>query len=112
MRLKKAIIFTAAAAMLSGVLLSSAVAGPREQSSFSALEGVEAQTLSAEEMKAISGELNAVDIGNALLKLAGNVTNPTLSAALTKLGNYYLNNKDAINAYFAKLGILTACKTC
>ena len=101
------------AAILSGAMLfSSAFAAAPSPGSFTALQGIDAQALSVDEMKAISGELNAIDIGNYLLALAGHVTNTNLQAYLTKLGNYYLTNADAINAFFAKLGILTPCKTC
>ena len=114
MKLTKAIVSTAAATMLSGALLfSSAVAAAPDPSGFSALEGIQAQALSTEEMQAISGELNAFDISAALVAAAGKLDRfPRLQAATLKLADYYQTNALAINAAFAKLGILTDCKTC
>jgi hypothetical protein len=114
MRLTKAIVSTAAVTLLSGALLfSSANAAPPDQSGFSALEGVPVQALSAEEMQAISGELNAFDISAALVAAAAKLDKfPRLQAATLKLADYYLTNAGAINAAFIKLGIFTTCKTC
>jgi len=113
MRLKNAIVSAAAAAMLSGALLSSAIAALPDQSGFSALEGVQARTLSPEEMQAISGELNALDIASALVAAAAKLDRfPRLQAATLKLADYYRTNATTINAAFDKLGILTPCKTC
>src|SRR6266513_5509548 len=57
-----------AAAMLSGALFAVPAFAQGPQGGFSALEGVDAQALSVEEMEAISGELNAYDIAAALLR--------------------------------------------
>jgi hypothetical protein len=64
-------------------------------------------------MQAISGELNAFDIAAALTTLAGTLgAHPRLQAAVGKLATYYSTNNVAINAAFAKLGVLTDCKSC
>jgi hypothetical protein len=108
MQIKKVIASVATAMLLS----LSAFAAPQNDTSFSALQGVEAQALSVQEMQAITGELNAIDIGNALLAYAATLPDGRFKTAVTSLGNYYLANAGAINAAFAKLGILTPCKTC
>jgi hypothetical protein len=83
------------------------------QSRFSALQGVQAQTLSAEEMQSISGELNAYDIAAALFAAAQKLGNfPRLQEATLKLADYYKTNAEAINATFMKLGIFTPCQSC
>jgi len=46
------------------------VATPQNEGGFAALQNVETQTLSAQEMQAIAVELNAQDIANSLLALA------------------------------------------
>jgi hypothetical protein len=110
MELKKVIASVATAAMLS---LPAFAAPQNPQSGFSALQGVDAQALSVEEMQAISGELNALDIAAALTTLAGKLDAfPRLQAATLKLAAYYTTNADAINAVFAKYGVLTPCQTC
>ena len=98
-----------AAAMLSGVLFAVPAFAQGPQGGFSALEGVDAQALSVEEMEAISGELNAYDIAAALLGLAATL-NGDLVAKVTALANYFLANAVQINALFAKFQVLTACK--
>lgn len=112
MSLKTLISLVATAAMLVGTLLSTpAVAQP--STGFSALQGVDAQALSVDEMQAITGELNAYDIAAALTSYAATLTKyPKLQASALKLAAYYTTNADTINAYFARLGILTPCKTC
>jgi hypothetical protein len=83
------------------------------QGEFSALEGVQAQALSNEEMKAISGELNAFDIAAALFAAAAKLDKfPKIQEATLKLANYYETNAVAINAAFMKLGIFTPCRSC
>jgi hypothetical protein len=100
--------------MLSGLILSTpAFSAPQNESGFTALQGVEAQTLSVQEMQAISGELNALDIAAALTTLAGTLgAHPRLRAAVERLAAYYSTNAVAINAAFAKFGVLTPCKSC
>jgi len=101
----------AAAAILSGALLA-APAQAQSSASFAALQGLDAQVLSPQEMDAIAGELNAYDIAAALYaKATGLAQYPKLQAAVVKLADYYLNNATAINAFFARLGILTPCQT-
>jgi len=114
MKLTKAISSMFAAVMLGGLmLLAPAFAAPQNDSSFSALQGVEAQALSVEEMQAISGELNAFDIAAALTTLAGTLgAHPRLQAAVERLAAYYSTNAVAINAALAKFGVLTPFKSC
>jgi len=109
MKLKTAIASVAVAALLSGAALSASAAN----NGFAALQGVEAQTLSVEEMQAISGQLNAYDIAAGLTARAANQGEyPRLQAATLKLAQYYLDNAATINARYEKLGVLTPCKTC
>ena len=106
MRLRNILVSMAAAAMLSGVPAFA-------QTEFSALQGVEVQALSADEMQAISGQLNAYDIAAALLAKAATLDAfPRLQAGLIQLANYYLTNAEQINALFAKFGVLTPCQSC
>ena len=113
MKLKRAIVSHATAAMLGGAMLfSPAFAAAPNPSGFSALEGVEVQALSVEEMKAITGELNAYDIASALGAQALAATNPRVAKALTDLSLNVFRNAEAINAVFLKLNILTLCKVC
>ena len=114
MKLTRAISSMFAAVMLGGLMLfAPAFAAPQNDSSFSALQGVEAQALSVEELQAISGELNALDIAAALTTLAVNLGKyPRLQAATVKLADYYKTNFIAINAAFEKFGVLTPCKSC
>jgi len=109
MKMTRAIATMFAAVMLSGLVLSApAFAAPQNESGFTALQGVEAQTLSVQEMQAISGELNALDIAAALTTLAGTLgAHPRLQAAVERLAAYYSTNAVAINAAFMKLGIYT-----
>jgi hypothetical protein len=90
-----------------------APAATSSQSEFAAVKGIDAQTLSVEEMHAISGELNAYDIAAALTAEAAKLANhPKLHDGLVKLANWYTTNAGQINAAFQKLGILTPCKSC
>lgn len=98
------------AAIALGAAVSSAPVMAAENTQFSALQGVEAQTLSVEEMQAISGELNAYDVAAFLFAQAERYAKfPRLAEALTNLANYTLTNAERINAAFARLGILTPC---
>jgi len=109
MELKKVIASVAVVAVLS----VPAFAAPQSESSFSALQGVDAQALSVAEMQAISGELNAFDIAAALTALAGGLDRfPRLQAATLRLADYYVTNAVQINAAFEKFGVLTPCKSC
>ena len=105
-------IYIAAVALLGCTLLgSSALAAPPERSGFSAMQGVDAQALSVDEMQAISGELNAYDIAASLTNLAASLDKyPKLQAATLKLAAYYTTNAAAINAYFMKIGVYTPPK--
>ena len=107
-------IRAAAAALLGGAILcSTASAAPPDQGGFSAMQGVKAQTLSVEEMQAISGELNAYDISAALFDTAAKLDRyPKLQAATSRLAEYYKTNAVSINEAFKKLGIFTPCQTC
>ena len=112
MQLRKVIASLATAAMLS----VPAFAAPQDpQGGFSSLQGIEAQALTAAEMQAISGALNAFDIAAALNARAETLSangHPVLAAIATKLANYYTTNAEAINARYVKLGVFTECKTC
>ena len=113
MKLKRAIVANAAAAMLGGAMLfSPAFAAAPNPGGFTALEGVEVSALSVEEMKAITGELNAFDIAAELGAIALSATNPKVAKAFADLSLAVLKNADAINALFAKLGVLTPCQVC
>ena len=99
-------------AVMMGLLFAVPAVAQNPQGEFSALQGVEAQALSAEEMQAITGELNAYNIAAALFDAADRLAAagfPRLSAAADRLGNYYLTNAEAINTVYGKLGVLTAC---
>jgi hypothetical protein len=102
--------WVAAVAMLGILLCTTAVAASPEQSAFTGLQGVNAQTLSVNEMQKISGELNAYDIAADLVAQAAKLAKfPKLQADTLKLAAWTLTNADAINAGFAKLHILTPC---
>lgn len=105
---------TAAAALLtSSLLCSTALAAGSKQDTFTAVQGINAQALSTNEMQATSGQLNAYDIAAALTAEAANLAKyPKLQQADLKLANWYQVNAVAINAEFQKLGILTPCKSC
>jgi hypothetical protein len=95
------------------ILSSTALAAPPNHGKFSALQGVNAQPLSVDEMRSISGQLNAYDIAAALAAEAAKLSiNPKLQQADLKLANWFLTNAVAINAEFQKLGILTPCQSC
>ena len=105
---------TKLAAVAAAVALSATLAAaPASASSFKSLEGVQVEQMSAEELSAITGELNAYDIAASLLALAAKYTTsaPRLAASLTKLANATLANATTINAAFAKYGVLTPCTT-
>lgn len=108
MKMQRAVASIFAGAML---LSAAAFAAPQSDNGFAALRGLEVQTLSVEEMQAISGELNAYDIAAALTAAAADLAKfPRLQAAALKLAAFYTTNAVAINAAFAKFGILTSCK--
>jgi hypothetical protein len=101
------------AAMLSGMLFAVPAVAQNPSGGFSALHGVEAQALSAEEMQAITGQLNAYDIAAALVQAAAKLDKfPRLQAATLKLAEFYATNAEQINALYDKLGVLTTCQTC
>jgi len=102
-------VFTAV--MLSGALFAVPAVAQNPQGGFTALHGVEAQALSVEEMQAVAGQLNAYDIGAALLAKAATLDAfPRLQAATISLANYYLTNAEQINNVFKKLGVYTEPK--
>lgn len=103
----------AVAVLSSAMLYSKAFAASPKPSGFSAVQGLDVQTLSPEEMKSVSGELNAYDIAAALTAEAAKLAKyPKLRADDLKLAAWFQTNAVAINAAFQKLGILTPCKTC
>jgi hypothetical protein len=106
MTFKNLIASVATAALVAGAMLSTPTMA-RGDNGFSALQGVEAQALSSQEMQAITGELNALDIAADLTALAGRVSNTRLKDGILKLAAYYTTNADAINAVFKRLGIFT-----
>lgn len=99
------------AAILSLLCVVPALAqSPRSE--FSALQGVNVQALSAEEMSATAGRLNAYDTAAGLYALAASVTNPKLQASITARADALVANAETINAFYAKLGVLTTCQSC
>ena len=101
------------AAMLSGMLFAVPAVAQNPNGGFSAMEGVEAQALSVEEMQAITGQLNALDIAAALTAAATKLADfPRLQAAVLKLAAFYTTNATQINALYEKLGVLTPCQSC
>jgi hypothetical protein len=105
---------TVVVALLSSALLcSAAFAASSDRSGFSAIQGIQAQALSVEEMQSISGELNALDIAAALTAEAAKLAKyPKLQADDLKLAAWFQTNAASINAAFQKFGLLTACKSC
>ncbi len=72
---------SAAVALLSSSLLcSTAVAAGPNKDAFSAVQGVDAQALSLDEMQATSGQLNAYDIAAALTAEAAKLANTPSSS--------------------------------
>lgn len=106
MSLKKLISLVATAAMLMGTMLSTPAVA-QGSTGFSALQGVDAQALTVDELQAITGELNAAQIAADLLARANSTTNPVLKAYLIKLANYTLANAAKIDAALVKLGLYT-----
>jgi hypothetical protein len=93
--------------MLSGPVVAA------DDGKFSALGGVEAQVLSLEEMQATTGQVNAFDIAAALFAEARTLNRyPRLQDSAMRLAMYYQADAAAINATFARLGLLTPCVTC
>jgi hypothetical protein len=111
MKRNKKAVFVLAAAALSAAMLTGPALAAQNDSGFAALEGVTAQTLSAEELQSISGALNALDIAAALSAEAAKLSQyPQLAAALNKAAADVLAHAAQLNALFAKLHILTAPK--
>ena len=104
----------ATVALLMGAMLcSTAFAASPDRSGFSAMQGIDAQALSVQEMQSISGELNAYDIAAALTADAAKLDKyPKLQAATLKAAEWTKANAEKINAAFLKLHILTPCKSC
>jgi len=102
-----------AAAALSGAMFSFPAIAQGPQDQFSALQGTAAQALSADEMQAVSGKLNAYDMAANREAVAAHLdAYPLLQALVLRRADFILNNAEAINAAFAKLGILTDCLSC
>ncbi len=102
------------AAVAAALALSATLAtAPASASSFKSLEGVQVEQMSAEELAAVTGELNAYDIAASLYALSAKYATsaPRLSASLKKLADATLANAVTINATFAKYGVLTPCTT-
>ncbi len=106
MSLKKLVSLVATAAMLMGTMFSTPAVA-QGSTGFSALQGVDAQALSVDELQAITGELNAAQIAGALLARASSTTNLALKAYLMKLYDYTLKNAATIDATLKKLGLYT-----
>jgi anthranilate phosphoribosyltransferase len=98
-----------AAALLAAALVSApATANTGPDPAFSALQNVEAQSLTPAEMQAIAGELNAAEIAAALSALAVKYAAfPKLSAFYSALAAYTLANASTINAKLMRLGLYT-----
>jgi len=101
------------AALLSGMLFAVPAVAQNPNGGFSALQGVEVTALSADEMQAIMGQVNALDIAAALTAAAAKLGEfPRLQAATLKLADFYRTNAATLNAAYDKLGILTPCRSC
>ena len=98
-----------AAALLAAALVSSpATANTGPDPAFAALQNVETQSLTAAEMQAIAGELNATEIATALTALAVRYAAfPRLSAFYSALAAYVLANSVTINAQLLRFGLFT-----
>lgn len=100
-----------AAAMLSGAAVW--LPASAQNAGISALQGVDAQALSRDEMQAISGRLNAYDMANRREEVAAQLDAfPRLQALVLRRADFIRNNAEEINAAFARLGILTPCQSC
>jgi hypothetical protein len=107
MKIKAVITSLAGAVVLALPMLAGAEDG------FAALQGIEAQPLSHDEMQTISGKLNAYDIAAVLQAEASALDAfPRLQAYKLRRAEYFLTNAEIINARYAALGILTPCRTC
>jgi hypothetical protein len=104
----------ATAAALSGAMFSLTAVAHDPHAGFAALQGVDVTALSSEEMRAITGQANALDIAAALTAAAAKAGDaaPRLRDALLNLAAYYTANAVNIDAAFARLGILTPCQSC
>jgi len=99
MKIKDFIVGTFAAAVLAAALVSTpAIAVTGSNSGFAALQNVEAQSLTAAELQAITGEFNAAGIAAALLAQAAASHNRRVAAALTNLANFVTAHAAEINA--------------
>ena len=109
MKVKDLRVGAIAAALLAAALFSApATANTGPDPAFSALQNVEAQSLTAAEMQAIAGELNAGEIAAALSAVAAKLANfPKLAAFYTALAAATLANADAINAKLTRFGLFT-----
>jgi hypothetical protein len=98
------------AALLNAAVVATPVLA-QDATTFSALQSIDAQVLSQQEMSSVTGELNAYDIAAQLQTYAGTLGKyPKLQAQVQKLAVAELANATQINAVFAKLGILTPPK--
>jgi hypothetical protein len=100
----------ATAALLNAAVVATPVLA-QDATAFSALQSIDAQVLSQQEMSSVTGELNAFDIAAELQAYAGTLGKfPKLQAQVQKLADAELKSAKQINAVFAKLGILTPPK--
>jgi hypothetical protein len=109
MKIKYLGVGTFAAALLAATLVSSpATANTGPEPAFAALQNVETQSLSAAEMQAIAGELNAAEIAAALSAVAAKLAAfPKIAAFYNALAAATLANADAINAKLMRLHLYT-----
>jgi hypothetical protein len=99
-----------AAALLAAAMIGSpAMANTAPESAFAALQNVETQSLTAAEMQAIAGELNAAEIAAGLTALAAKLAPsfPRLAAAYAALAAYTVAHAAEINAKLLRLGLYT-----
>lgn len=93
------------------LLLAASLCAPASADErFAALQGVDAQALSLEEMRTTTGQVNAYDIAAALFAQADTLKRfPRERASTLRLAQYYQANAVQINATFKAQGILTDC---
>lgn len=100
-------------AAMSGAVLPFPALAQGLQSEFASLRGVEARALSADEMHAVSGKLNAYDMAANREALAAQLdAYPRLQAAVLRRADFIATNAELINAALAQRGLLTPCQSC
>jgi hypothetical protein len=105
MELKKHALYLLAAGMIATGGVASAAGS--DQTGFTALGNAEAQSLTQQEMQAVTGELNAAQISGALTSWASQTTNTSLSSTLTKLAGAVNTYSSQINTLLQKVGLYT-----